>query len=80
MERDTEVVRTEKAGRTMVRIGNLVVMCDLDKSYRYQIVTNPHRNHPASGSDVDSIVPHELSLLSEVRYFNITCGILARMG
>ena len=77
MERNSEVVRTEKAGRTIVRIGNLVFMSDFDKTYRYQIITNPHRNHPAGEIDVNSIVPQDRSPLSEVRYSKIRYNILA---
>ena len=66
MERDTDVVRAEKAGGTVVRISHVMIMAmrDLDKPYRYQIVTDPHRNHARSGCGSDSVVPQERSPLS----------------
>lgn len=61
MERNTEVVRNEKAGRTIVRFGMAVVMFvlvhDSGKGNRYQIITDTRRNHTAGKIDVDSIVP-----------------------
>ena len=59
MERNTEVVRNEKAGRTVVRFGMAVFMFvhDSGKGNRYQIITDTHRNHAAGKIDVDSIVP-----------------------
>ena len=65
MERNTEVVRNEKAGRTIVRFGMAVVILmfaivivhDSGKSNRYQIITDTRRNHTAGKINVDSIVP-----------------------
>ena len=57
MERNTEVVRNEKAGRTIVRFGMLVIVLDSGKGNRNQIVTDTHCNHAADKIDVDSIVP-----------------------
>ena len=47
VECNTEVVRNEKAGRTIVRFGMLVlvIMYDSGKGNRYQIITDTHRNH-----------------------------------
>ncbi len=66
MERDTDVVRAEKAGGTVVRISHvmIVVMRDLDKPYHYQIATDPHRDQACSGCGSDSVVPQERSPLS----------------
>ena len=63
MKRNTEVVRNEKAHRTIVRFGMAVVMFvfvivhDSGKGNRYQIITDTRRNHTAGKIDVDSIVP-----------------------
>ena len=62
MERNTEVVRNEKAGRTIVRFGMAVVILmfvivhDSGKGNRNQIITETRRNHTAGKVDVDSIV------------------------
>ncbi len=61
VKRNTEVVRNEKAGRTIVRFGMLVIVFvivhDSGKSNRYQIITDTRRNHTAGKINVDSIVP-----------------------
>ncbi len=63
MDRNTEVVRNEKAGRTIVRFGMAVVILmfvlvhDSGKGNRYQIITDTRRNHTVGKVDVDSIVP-----------------------
>ena len=61
MKRNTEVVRNEKAGRTIVRFGMAVVMLmlvhDSGKGNRYQIITDTRCNYTAGKIDVDSIVP-----------------------
>ena len=63
VKRNTEVVRNEKAGRTIVRFGMAVVILmfvivhDSGKGNRYQVITDTRRNHTAGKIDVDSIVP-----------------------
>ena len=83
VERNTEVVRNEKAGRTIVRFGMLVLMLvfvyDSGKGNRYQIKTDSHRKHAAGRYNPDSIVPQDPPPLSEVRNSKIRYGILARM-
>ena len=82
MECNTEVVRNEKAGRTIVRFGMLVIviMYDSGKGNRYQIITDTHRNHATGRYNADSIVPQDRPPLSEVRYPKIRCNILARIA
>ena len=82
MERDAKVVRTEKAGGTIVRFGMLVIVLvyDSGNGNRYQIITDTHRNHATGRYSADSIVPQDRPPLSEVRYSNkIRCNILARI-
>ena len=59
MERNTEVVRNEKAGRTIVRFGMAVVVLvhDSGKGNRNQIITDTRCNYAAGKIDVDSIAP-----------------------
>ena len=61
MERNTEVVCNEEAGRTIVRFGMgvfmFVIVHDSGKGNRYQIITDTHHNHTAGKVDVNSIVP-----------------------
>jgi hypothetical protein len=67
VERNTEVVRNEKAGRTIVRFGMavlaIVFVYDSGKGNRYQIITDTHCNHATGKYRADSIVPHELTLI-----------------
>ena len=61
MVRNAEVVRNEKAGRTIVRCGMLVfivvIVYNSGNGNRYQIITDTHRNHATGKIDVYSIVP-----------------------
>ena len=56
----------------------VMVVCDLDKTYRNQIVTDPYGNHADCGAD--SVMPQVVLSLSEALYFKIRYNILARMA